>query len=154
MISETKEVSDPTQKQKCAERNLRSAFFIASMKSSLKMLILFVLGISSLLSAANAWAQQEPEFSVEKIKRWIVQLESPSFLIREQAKTMLRKAGPTAYSQLFRARNSSDLEVRLTIEQLISEIKIQWIGKGDSQQVIDLMLEFSDKRYQSSVGHC
>lgn len=159
------------------ERFCRSAFFVScpgpkrQLRASATLLsfsLVFVLLLRAEaqedvgqapvpLTAQNDAADQDgqvgsPQQPADDIKQWINDLTNSSFLVRQHAKTKLRKAGAAAYSQLYRAKNNPDLEARLTIQELLSQIQIQWVGSKDSQRVIDLMLDFQTRKPEDRLA--
>ena len=83
---------------------------------------------------------------------WIEQLSDDQFLVRDQARSNLREAGATAYDQLYQARETKDLEARLTIRELLSVIQVHWIRESDTPAVVNMMLGFQQRKPEERLA--
>ena len=86
-----------------------------------------------------------------QIGKWIEQLSDEQFLVRDQARFNLREAGATAYDQLYQARETKDLEARLTIRELLSVIQVHWIRESDTPAVVNMMLGFQQRKPEETT---
>ncbi|MEE2639150.1 MAG: hypothetical protein VX768_00865 [Planctomycetota bacterium] len=87
-----------------------------------------------------------------QIGKWIEQLSDEQFLVRDQARSNLREAGATAYDQLYQARETKDLEARLTIRELLSVIQVHWIRESDTPAVVNMMLGFQQRKPEERLA--
>ena len=138
------------------ERKNRSAFFNGCHKRNVCFLsrIPVLLGCALLNSIflVDVCCSQQGSPGQEKIKTWISQLSDSDFLVRDSARSNLMKAGGEAFDQLYRARNINDLEARFTIGEILSVIKVHWISGTDSPVVVDLMLDFQQRKVNDRVA--
>ena len=80
----------------------------------------------------------------ESIRRWIDQLGSEQFVVREQAQEELRRLGVAAFDALIEAQDHDDIEIASRARYLVRSIPIRWTMGQDASEVKSLMRNYAE----------
>jgi len=85
--------------------------------------------------ATSGEAHTDAAASQAQVERWIRQLGDARYSVRERAQEALVGLGADAFDALSVAQNDSDVEVALRAKYLMRNIRIDWTGQDDPQEV-------------------
>lgn len=103
-----------------APRAARLSGLAAEMAASLLFALLVMWGDGGTVRADEPSAERAPAATDAAIRRWIDELDSNEYAVRERATSALIRAGSAAQSQLREAAESVDLETQLRARRTLA----------------------------------